>query len=292
MVFARARTMEPDEPIAYESTEVWVPVGRYDDAGELDTHALVLLAMAVPCKASDAGGDGGFVLFTDRASADWMARELAAYDDEEKLAGGMAGEQDEEMPRGSGAPGLVWVFSLMFMFLWQEREPGLTARLASSSTGLWENGEWWRPVTAMFLHGDLPHLMGNALAGWGLGYWVARSLGGATGWLLILASGATGNFVVASLVYPEPFSALGASSAVFGALGILSGLGMAGRAGGNRGKWRWLAPVVAVVAMLGLTGAGGDAVDVPGHGCGFLAGVAYGVLAGWWIRTQAKPSMS
>ena len=107
-----------------------------------------------------------------------MEHELAAYDEEEKLSGSMEEQHDEATPRGSGALGLVWVFSLMFMFLWQEKEPGLTARLASTSIGLWKNGEWWRPITAMFLHGDLPHLMGNALSGWALGYWVARALGG------------------------------------------------------------------------------------------------------------------
>ena len=98
--------------------------------------------------------------------------------------------------------------------------------------------------------------------------------------------------MVASVLYPEPFSALGASSAVFGALGILSGLGMSERGGGNRGKWRWLVPVVAGVALLGLTGAGGDGVDVPGHVCGFLAGVAYGVLGGGWMRRRAKSRMT
>jgi len=49
-------------------------------------------------------------------------------------------------------------------------------------------GEWWRAVTALMLHADVPHLLGNALAGALLVTAVCQQLGPGVGlWLLLLA---------------------------------------------------------------------------------------------------------
>src|SRR2546425_7358425 len=54
-------------------------------------------------------------------------------------------------------------------------------------------GEWWRTVTALTLHADVPHLLGNAVASVVLVGAVSRELGPGLGlWLLVLAgAGAT-----------------------------------------------------------------------------------------------------
>src|SRR2546422_4485816 len=58
-------------------------------------------------------------------------------------------------------------------------------------------GEWWRTVTALTLHADVPHLLGNAVASVVLVGAVSRELGPGLGlWLLVLA-GAGGNALTA-----------------------------------------------------------------------------------------------
>jgi membrane associated rhomboid family serine protease len=75
---------------------------------------------------------------------------------------------------------------------------------------------------------------------------------------------------------------LGASTAVFAALGLLSGFGWR-RQWTLRERWmyRW-APLIAGACLLTLLGVGTEHVDVLGHLLGFVAGVGLG-----WIYARA-----
>ena len=70
------------------------------------------------------------------------------------------------------------------------------------------DGDWWRTVTALTLHGDLGHLLGNTLFGIVFGWFIGRYLGSGFGWLLIVAAGAIANYCNAML-QPEAFRAIG-----------------------------------------------------------------------------------
>jgi membrane associated rhomboid family serine protease len=82
------------------------------------------------------------------------------------------------------------------------------------------------------------------------------------------------------VTYPEAFTSLGASTAVFGALGILSGIGLVENFREEvRMPWlRVLAPLVAGMILLGWLGGAeaGAGVDVFGHVFGYSAGVIAG----------------
>jgi rhomboid protease GluP len=139
-------------------------------------------------------------------------------------------------------------------------------------------GEWWRALTALTLHADLEHLAANVFFGGVFGWFAGRYLGSGVAWLLILLAGACGN-VVNVLVLGAGHRAIGASTAVFAALGLLGALGWAGRRGSRRGRiYRW-GPVVAAVALLAYTGAGGERTDIGAHLWGFAAGLGAGALA-------------
>ena len=138
-------------------------------------------------------------------------------------------------------------------------------------------GDWWRAVTALTLHADAPHLLGNAVFGSFFGYSVARYLGGGFGWLAIVACGALGNFANAFLSGPAHRS-IGASTAVFAALGLLSTfLWQRGFPAGATRRER-LAPVVAGLGLLAFTGTGGVNTDLGAHLAGFVAGFAGGLV--------------
>jgi membrane associated rhomboid family serine protease len=146
-------------------------------------------------------------------------------------------------------------------------------------------GEGWRALTALTLHADTIHLFGNVVFGALFTYFVARYLGGGVGWIAILASGALGNALNGWLTGPDHRS-LGASTAVFGALGLLSAF--AWRRGFPRGTTRRsrLAPVVAGVALLAFTGTAGQNTDLGAH----LSGFAVGFLIGLWAARMPLPS--
>jgi rhomboid protease GluP len=139
-------------------------------------------------------------------------------------------------------------------------------------------GEWWRALTALTLHADLEHLAANIFFGSVFGWFAGRYLGSGVAWLLILVAGATGN-VINVLILGAGHRAIGASTAVFAALGLLGSLGWAGRRRSAQGTiYRW-GPVIGAVALLAYTGAGGERTDIGAHLWGFVAGLAAGLLA-------------
>jgi rhomboid protease GluP len=139
-------------------------------------------------------------------------------------------------------------------------------------------GEWWRALTALTLHADLEHLAANIFFGGVFGWFAGRYLGSGIAWLLILAAGACGN-IINVLVMGAGHRAIGASTAVFAALGLLGSLGWAGRRQSVQGWiYRW-GPVIAAVALLAYTGSGGERTDIGAHIWGFVAGLGAGLLA-------------
>ena len=151
----------------------------------------------------------------------------------------------------------------------------------ASRGGLLEHGELWRAVTALTLHVDHGHLLGNLLAGIGFGTLAAQLLGQGLAWLAILLAGTLGNLVAASLRASD-YTAVGASTAIFGALGIVSGYTRRRRWIERHLNLRRLAPIGAGILLLVHLGFGGDRTDVGAHVLGFLIGAGLGwALARW-----------
>jgi len=82
------------------------------------------------------------------------------------------------------------------------------------------NGDWWRLVTAMFLHGSLLHLLFNMVALYWLGNIVEQALGTPRFLLVYVVSGLAGS---AGALWFSPAYAVtvGASGAIFGLIGAL-----------------------------------------------------------------------
>jgi rhomboid protease GluP len=142
--------------------------------------------------------------------------------------------------------------------------------------------EWWRALTALTLHLDQEHLMGNLLFGAVAGVAAGRLLGPGVAWASILGAGALANYVEI-LIAPATHRAVGASTAVFAALGLLAGLAWRQRLTLRERRWYRWAPLIAGTCLLTLLGAGSAHVDVLGHALGFLFGVGVG-----WIYARAE----
>lgn len=272
--------MQEAQPLPQE--EEWVKVGHYPNLREAYDHGLVILAMGEACRVEEAEAPGEYDLQAEVHPAGKIHHELEAYGQEVSVRKARPAIQRESMfyPAGGWLTAL-WALVLVAVFVQQGRDPLLTDRGASSAAGLFRNGEWWRPFTALFLHADLSHLAGNLAGGAAFGTLVSRAIGSLKAWPLILACGTLGNVITARIVYPESFLSIGASTAVFAALGILSGVGLA-ETFRERSSLPWMrivAPVLAGVVLLGFLGSGspGSNTDALGHVCGFGTGLLGGV---------------
>ncbi len=263
----------PSQPVALADQPV--AVGCYRSVIDAHQHALVILAMGLPCWLVPAGG--AFDLLAEPGHQPLIARELAEYDAEEARPV----PEEPVMPWFDPVRELtfLWVLVLLGVFLLQAREPSIVDAGANSSRLLIDGGEWWRPFTAMFLHSDLIHLAGNLVFGSVFVLLAARLLGPLRAWPLIFLSGLLANIITAFWHHPDPFQAIGASTAVFGALGLVTGAGILQHHTIRQRMISLLVPVAGGLALFGWLGLGGPDVDVLGHAAGFACGVVFGSLA-------------
>jgi rhomboid protease GluP len=138
-------------------------------------------------------------------------------------------------------------------------------------------GELWRAVTALTLHADLAHAASNAAAAAIFLSVLFGLLGVGLGIALVLLAGAAGNLANAFL-QGSPHVSVGASTAIFGAVGMLGGLGVVRRRRISTAKRQAWIPVAAALGLLAMLGTGGPHVDVLAHFFGFLIGGVLGIL--------------
>lgn len=137
------------------------------------------------------------------------------------------------------------------------------------------SGQWWRLATALTLHNDAMHLAGNILIGGVFIIRLCREVGSGVGWCLLLLVGVSGNYLN-GLIQSPSHQSVGASTAIFGAIGILAALNA--RRHRLRLTRRWTLPLAASLALLALLGTGGEHTDLLAHLFGFLCGLAIGWL--------------
>ncbi len=147
-------------------------------------------------------------------------------------------------------------------------------------------GDWWRLITSLTLHADLLHLLGNMVIGGVFMVRLCRDLGAGAGWSLVLASGMLGNLTNALLQHPD-HRAVGASTAVFGAVGLLAAIGLI-RYRHNLRK-RWPIPIAAALALLALLGSSGERTDLGAHLFGFACGFGLGLGAEYLLGRFGRP---
>jgi rhomboid protease GluP len=146
-------------------------------------------------------------------------------------------------------------------------------------------GQWWRAWTALTLHLDGAHLAANTAAGIWFGYLASRLMGPGNAWFLVVMGAGCANWIEAHFG-PATHRAVGASTAVFTALGLLSSYSWRTR---FRLPQRWASrwgPLVAGLVLLSWTGSGGQGmdgqeasgpvIDVVAHALGFGVGVLLG----------------
>jgi rhomboid protease GluP len=142
---------------------------------------------------------------------------------------------------------------------------------ASYGPAIFYGNEWWRLITAMFLHGGLIHIGFNMMALMQLGPPLEELYGSARYFFLYVVTGAFGFLVSAASGH---FS-IGASGALLGLVGLM--LAVTSKRGGTymRELRSRLISSVAILFVLGFAGVG---IDNWAHGGGLAAGFLLGKL--------------
>ena len=253
----------------------WVEIRRFRQRVRCQEFALVLAALDIDHWVMQT--DDGYRLLATAEEAERARQELAEYEVENR----------DWPPKEVEAPGLpgrirdawgYWVVLLAFYVLDKDRawwldwtEAGRTHALSILQ------GEWWRAVTALTLHADGVHLLYNLIFGTLFGVLLCTDLGPGLAWLAILVAGAVGNGANAWLRPPDHTS-VGASTGVFGAVGLLVALQWRLHGGLRSGRLRRWAPLIVGAVILGYLGTGGQRTDVLAHVTGMVSGGVLGLL--------------
>lgn len=138
------------------------------------------------------------------------------------------------------------------------------------------NGEIFRIVTALMIHANSVHLVGN-MASLALFFTVLCSVQGfGVGAFSLLISGAMGNYFNA-LLYRTSHLSIGASTAVFGAVGILIAHQTLSTFRTSQRRFKAWLPLGGGLCLLGLFSEGTH-TDILAHLFGLGSGVAIGCV--------------
>jgi rhomboid protease GluP len=190
----------------------------------------------------------------------------------------------------------------VFMLMWESSgmsstvlwggfpEPVLLAYGAKTNYLIRFNHEWWRLVTPVFIHVNLPHVLINMYSLWIIGPWVEKLYGSAkfvlfwvlTGIAGVLASyltvipGARPGLIASFLIKSMDEPSAGASGALFGLVGVLFVFGIKYRhelpEGFKRAFGTGMLPVILLNLGIGFLGRG--FIDNAAHMGGLLSGAA------------------
>jgi rhomboid protease GluP len=258
-----------------------VQVGVYGKLADARAASLALAAKDIPYSIDRAGDE--WLLRVEAPFAGIGRTELESVAAEEQHAEETA--QPPPMVKGGAVPLFValWILSSCFFAqqmlgdTWTERGLAISKRIVG-------NGEWWRTITALTLHGDLPHLVANLGTGLLFAAFLQPILGIGWTWFVIVLSGIAGNSINAWAYRDAAHASLGASTAVFGALGILVGLELWARWSHprHRSLWTLMVPLGAGLALFAYLGVGDEhsRIDIMAHLFGMAAGLPLGVVAG------------
>lgn len=199
---------------------------------------------------------------------------------------------------------LMWQSSgLTSQALWEFPEPVLVAYGAKLNSLINEQHQWWRFVTPMFVHVNLPHVLVNMYSLWIVGPYVEKLYGSAKFVVFWVLTGIAG--VVASYLTVRPGLAVGpgrflfkgadvlsagASGALFGLVGVLFVFGIKFRhelpEGFKRAFGTGMLPIIMINLFIGYLGRG--FIDNSAHLGGLAAGAIL-ALAVSYRRPGEKP---
>ena len=238
-------------------------------------RALVLSAARIPYQMIEDGVSCAIIVPAEHSAA--AAEQIRLYEEENPP---VIPQPAKPIEYQDALPGIIAYVLIVCAVSWLagysifERNWFVVGRIDGE---LVRNGEWWRTITALTLHSGVRHLVGNLIFGTFFGLFAGRLLGSGIAWLTIVIAAACGN-AANTLLLESTHRSIGASTAVFAALGLVAGYVWRGRLM-DQGSWsNRYGPIVGGLALLMFTGTGDENTDVGAHLFGFVFGFAAGML--------------
>lgn len=143
-------------------------------------------------------------------------------------------------------------------------------------------GQFWRLITPVFLHGSLIHIAFNMYALYRFGPGLERFYGHGRFLALYLVAGFAGNVVSFAM---SPAASLGSSTAIFGLLGA-EGVFLYQNRKVFGGRTQQALQQVIMLALINLVIGLSPGIDNWGHLGGLIGGVSFAWLAGPVLRLE------
>ncbi len=157
--------------------------------------------------------------------------------------------------------------------IWNGGSTGTLIQFGAQYGPLVASGEWYRLITANFLHGGLMHIFFNSYALFYFGIVVEKIYSSQKFIFIYLISGVVGNLLTQFFYTNVP--SVGASGAIFGLVGLMFSAGISGNMRGRLSGFSGTAllPMILINLFLGFTVPGiNNIAHIGGLGTGFLLG--------------------
>jgi rhomboid protease GluP len=173
---------------------------------------------------------------------------------------------------------IVGLLGLFFLQTgtWDRQSEWFTAG-AGDSRAILGDGQYFRLITALTLHADGIHLLGNCILGGFLLHYFFHLMGNGIGLASLLITATLAN-ALNVIAHGPGHHFVGFSTAVFSVIGMLSSLNF--RRHAVLGRTHRLMPLMAGSAMLAMVGSSGEHTDLGAHFFGLVIGLAAGYLLG------------
>ncbi len=267
----------------------WGPIGPVLSHAKAEEWRFVLQAVRIP-SWSCVGSNGLPYLMVPLAARARAARELGEYESELRERREVKHVRDVPLHASSWwAAGVSMLLMAFFLVTGPLSSRSVWFQHGIADTNQILAGALEQSVTALTLHTDAAHVLGNAVVGGLFLSAVHRRFGAGFGTFIVVTAGAAGNLMNA-LWHGVDHRSLGASTAVMAALGVLT-VAQFVRNQRERPRLKTIvawAPIAGGLALLGAFGASPQS-DLYAHGFGFLAGVVLGLPAAFAFRSRSTP---
>jgi len=223
--------------------------------------------------------DSTWVIFVDPTSFDYFQGQINAYESERGVFEKKLASQRIYHKKANSASYSAFHLSLLLLMIHIIAGPsemnGPLIKYGAFAITEFFNGEWWRPITALTLHADIAHWGSNCMFLMLFAPALCHRLGSTLTWFFVLAGGICGNITTA-FFYEAPHRSLGASTATFAALGLLTGVAVILKLKKDtRLAYTAFMAAIAMVAMTGLN----PGSDILAHVFGFCYGLLFALPA-------------
>jgi membrane associated rhomboid family serine protease len=206
---------------------------------------------------------------------------------------------------------IVFIVANLFVFLLMWEASGMSSSVlwggfpegvlldfgAKKNYYIFYEHQYWRLVTPMFIHVNLPHILINMYSLWVIGpwveklygsakfvvFWVATGIAGVAASYLTVVEGSHPGLIASFLIKTSDEPSAGASGALFGLVGVLFVFGIKYRhelpEGFKRAFGTGMLPVILLNLGIGFMARG--IIDNAAHMGGLLSGAAFAAVVSY-----------